>query len=208
MRGVITDHEDGSVKAERATPEEVKEAIELLTTPQLNKIQNYAKKRIMVLGRRAMGRNYEDLLGEAITSALEGRRTWPKDSVDFMKFLIDAMRSISNNWLTSFKSGETFLESEVTIVTDDGNTLNPLHDAESSLSSPEDLLAAKQRIEQIEEFFQNDTIISLIIEGLCDGMSGPEIQRDLDISNTEYETAKRRMRRKVSKMMEEEGSNV
>jgi hypothetical protein len=45
------------------------------------------------LGRDAL----DELLGEAITRALEGRRAWPKD-LAAVPFLAGVMRSIADEW--------------------------------------------------------------------------------------------------------------
>jgi hypothetical protein len=183
-----------------AKPDEVVKAIASLTEGQLLRLKESAKWKIRGLGRRAMGRDYQDLLNEAITRTLEGTRNWPKSTVDFMGCLIGTMRSISSNWAESFDPEEAALDSEVIINTEEGESISPINKAEAPGISQEDNLIAKQEIERIEGIFEKDETVLLIIEGLRSEMTGPEIQEAIDITKTEFETAMKRMRRKVREM--------
>jgi hypothetical protein len=48
----------------------------------------------------------------------------------------------------------------------------------------------------------------LIIEGIREGLSGPEIREALRLSQTDYDTAMKRMRRMVRAMVDAEEANA
>jgi hypothetical protein len=74
---------------ENAVPrEEVVVAIEALTREQHLRLERFARWRMRGLGRAAQGRDWEDLLGDAIAATYEGKRRWNKESVDFFHHLI------------------------------------------------------------------------------------------------------------------------
>src|SRR5437763_7081265 len=105
-----------------ATREEVVAAVEALTRHEYLRLEQYARWRIRGIGRAARGRDWEELLREAISATYEGSRHWNKESVDFPGHLIGVMRSISSHWRDQFNPDEAFLESEVIRVTPEGKT--------------------------------------------------------------------------------------
>lgn len=180
-----------------ATPEEIQAAIEALAPAELLRLREFAGWRVAGLGRKALGQNHDDLLGEAITRTLAGDRRWNKLSVNFAGHLMGVMRSISTHWKEQFDSDEPHLESELTHVSPEGEVWNPLMRVDSAAPNPERILDARQQVEEIERLFAEDTVASLIIQGLREGMSGPDLRADLELSQTEYDTAMKRIRRKV-----------
>lgn len=75
----------------------VEQAVLALSQGELLRLRKFAVWRIRGLGRKARGRTSEDLLGEAITSILDGTRPWRK-SIAFYVHLRGCIRSISNAW--------------------------------------------------------------------------------------------------------------
>ena len=180
-----------------ATPDEVRTAIADLTTPNLLRLKKFASFRIRGLGRKACGRDGNDLRQEAVVDTLSGNRHWNKEAVDFVGHLLGAMRSISTHWGEQFDPDEARLESEVTRIAPQGKIRNPIDGIASATIAGERIISAKEEIEEIERIFAEDAVVSLIIEGLREGMTGPEIQDALGISQKEYDAAMKRMRRKV-----------
>src|SRR5215813_8147516 len=80
-----------------ASREEIEQAIEALTAPQLVRLGKIAAFRHRSLGTRGVGRNEHDLLSDAIIATLEGRRKWFKAKVDFLSFLKGVMRSLASH---------------------------------------------------------------------------------------------------------------
>ena len=186
-----------------ATIDEIEEAINKLTTAQNIKLKNYASFKIAQLkwGRKAKGYNGEDLLFEAMTQIIEGRRGWRKNKVEFFWHLVGAIKSIASHFWDN-SDDKIFFESELLITTESGETQSPIAKT-PSLTNQEENLAAKQQIEEIKKLFSGDSLVLEIIDGLEERMPGPEIQEVLDISQKEYETAMKRMRRKVRKIENE-----
>jgi hypothetical protein len=133
-----------------ATREEIVVAVEVLTRREHLRLEQYARWRIRGLGRAAQGRDWEDLLREAVADTYEGARHWNKESVDFSRHLIGAMRSISSHWREQFDPDEAFLESEVTRVSPEGKQSSPMLNVVSPAAGPERALELKEEIDRIE----------------------------------------------------------
>lgn len=188
-----------------ATPAEITAAMEALTSADLFRLRDYARWRVRGLGRKAAGRTETELLADAMNATLEGKRRWNKGRVDFVGHLIGAMRSISSHWRTQSKPvDEATLESDLLQRTDEGNILSPFDLVPSEDPPPDEQLEAnerqreaKGRVEAIEKAFAADPVISLILHGLRQGMTPSEVRAGLELSQTEYETAMKRLRRKM-----------
>lgn len=180
-----------------ASEDEVIAALEALTDGQLKALKQYARWRIRGLGRKNLGRNYEDLLQEALTATLAGERHWNKDCGEIFMHLIWAMRSISSNWRRKFDEGEPYLESEVIHTTPEGKESNPMYEVAMPSQDGRRVAANKDQVEHIEKLVSDAdrSLSSLIIDGLREGMTGPEIKETLGISQKELETEMKWLRR-------------
>lgn len=190
-----------------ATQEEIATAIEGLTDGELLRLEKYARYRIRGLGRKAGGRDHDDLLREAMTATLAGNRRWKKQTVDFFTHLAGVMRSLSSHWREQFDPQEARLESEFAVTGERGPSASPLAMAPTDAPDPERLLDAKQQLAKIERFFASDPTVPRIIEGFRSGLTASEIQSLTGLSKTDYESALRRMRRGIA-AMERKGSEV
>jgi DNA-directed RNA polymerase specialized sigma24 family protein len=179
-----------------ASPEEVIGAVEALTTPQLLRLKKFACYRVQGLGRAAMGRDDQDLFNDSIAKTLKGDRSWNKD-VSFDVHLFGVMRSISSHWKEQFEPDEALLESDLQKSSATGQLYNPIARVASTVPDPEESLVAKGEIDRIVALFADDLHVSLIIEGLREGNSGKEIREKLGISERDYESALKRMRKKI-----------
>ena len=73
-------------------------AIQSLSDADNLRLEKFARFRIRGLGRASAGRDWRDLLGEALAATLDpNHRRWNK-SVTFVQHLLGAMRSISTAW--------------------------------------------------------------------------------------------------------------
>jgi hypothetical protein len=63
----------------------------------------------------------------------------------------------------------------------------------------ERVVAARQRLDRIRKAFATDDKVLRVIEGLGLGKKGPEIQKEMGISNTEFETIMTRLRRGIER---------
>jgi hypothetical protein len=133
---------------------------------------------------------------DAVTQTLSGQRSWNK-SVSFVQYLIGVIRSISSHWKEQFDPDSALLESEAVYASPEGKEKNLFLDAPSTAPDAERLIMARQEIKQIEILFSDDHQALEVITGWRLEMSGPEIQKELGISQKEHETIARRIRRNV-----------
>ncbi len=172
-----------------ATEEEVEIAVAALTLAELTKLGTVAEFYARALAARGAGVNGDDLVQDAISRTFAGKRRWPT-SVPFGRYLMSAVRSIAHAAVKKLKS-------------------EPLTDSDPADEDIGDQLAAKLRVEEphharvaadverIEQLFHDDETVLLVMEGLKDDMPGPEIQKELSLTNTQYETAMKRLRRRA-----------
>jgi DNA-directed RNA polymerase specialized sigma24 family protein len=134
---------------------------------------------------------WDDLLQEAFTRVISGSRRLPS-GVSMVTFLAGVMRSLkSDHWrrrLSESQHSQNLL-------------LDHAHEApmDLQLSDPqpaiERTLIAQQELQAIERLFAEDSVVLQIIDGLCEGRSAHEIREIMQISSTEYDSARKRMRR-------------
>jgi RNA polymerase sigma-70 factor (ECF subfamily) len=194
------------VSEERAAPpDEVRVALDALSDADLVRLEKYARYRIRGLGRKARGRDHEDLLGEAVQDTLEpGKRKWNK-RVSFARHLIGAMRSISSHWGQQSDGSEPLLESEILRTTEEGEVLSPFDTVRCGAPGAERILVAKEEVERIEKAVADDKVVADILRGMRAEMSPSTIRENLGLSVTEYDTAMKRLRRRVRSTAGQEG---
>lgn len=173
----------------QATDAEIEAAIRSLSEADALRLARFGGFRARALQANGLGIDGEDLLQEALVRTIDGRRHWKK-GVTFVKHLIETMRSISNHSRDELKQYRALPDSADTPGKKglDGVLRSDLADAVELASVREDLA-------RIEALFANDETISLIIEGLQTEMTGPEIQQQLGLTPTQYESAMTKLRR-------------
>lgn len=199
-----TDSQSTSSKAIReavSTETDLIAALESLyqNKAQLLKLQQYATSRIAIIGRSAEGRDAQDLLNEAVTLTLEGRRNWNTRAVDLVGHLIGVMRSVSSHWAeeVSTRQAGTYSESELIRLHPEGGEVNELQQHASTTPSPERVIMGNSEIRHLTDAFRDDSLVTEILSGMRAEMTGPEIQMVLGITKSDYETGMKRLRRKV-----------
>lgn len=180
-----------------ATEEEIIAAAECLSADERRRLERYARKRVDYVGRARLGRNWEDLVQQAVEVTLSGQRSWNKNAANFAQHLIGAMRSMSTHWREQFHQNEPYLESEVVTVASDGTTSNPVRNLAAAAPTIQQILEFKEEIERIDRLICDHPYAMLIVNGLAEGLTGPEIITILEITRTEYETTMKWVRRKV-----------
>lgn len=192
-------------KGMTATPEEVLQAIEALTVAELKKLNEYARIAVFALGRYAGVTDGDDLLQVAIQRVLEEKRHWKPAKVDFVGFLIGSMKSIASSWKARAKRNPPAIRESEFPEVDEGTPLNPFElaadprpDALQELLDS-DLPTQEWLVQEIEALFADDPICSLILGAWSDGENGPTIMKTLELTRTQYDTAVRRIVRKIHK---------
>ncbi len=134
------------------------------------------------------GVGWADVLHEAIARALDGSRKWPPD-VPILAFLSGIMRSIcDDHWRRARR------ELEVLVRGEDLADLCAWGD-ETKAPSPERVVAAAQSLAAVDRLFASDPLALKIIAGLAEGLTPTEICQLHGMSERQYDTTRKRMRR-------------
>ena len=141
-----------------------------------------------VTGDRQMA---DDLLQEALTRVLTGRRVKPGD-VSMVAFLGGIMRSLRADHIRRARRG---------MKRDDPHWLGNEPDERPELevldpaADPERALIATDELDKIRQLFADDPLALQIIDGLAEGLTAEQIRAHHGISRTDYDSARKRMRR-------------
>ncbi|GLR87628.1 RNA polymerase sigma factor [Bradyrhizobium iriomotense] len=181
-RLTITPRPDDAV----ARAVDVASAIDALSDLELVRLKALAR-----LGSRGLpgGLGWSDILHEAIARVLDGSRPWPPD-VPILAFLSGVMRSIcSDHWRRAR------LEQRLLVSRDDPHQQSWLDDEADGVPDPERVLAAAQALANVYRLFEADPSALKIIAGMADGLAAREICKVNGLSELDYETTRRRIRR-------------
>jgi CheY-like chemotaxis protein len=181
---------------------EIDRAIRTLSPSDLLRLQRSAKFRVRGLGRAASGRDWEDLLGEALYRTLMGAedthngRHWNR-KVTFVHHLTGAMQSIANVWKRQFKENNTYLISELSGHNPGGKEQSPFDDVPSGCAAADDRLIRKSEEDRVLTLLQDSPDASHVFQGLANGLSKSEIMCRYSLDEKRYTTAVRRIRAKL-----------
>src|SRR5262249_12400462 len=162
---------------------DVAAAIRALTDRDLLRLQALAR-----LWTRGMpgSLGWADVMHEAITRALDGSRRWPA-GISILAFLSGVMRSIcDDHWRFEVREARVIVRNAAAAE---------LGADDAGLANPERVVAAAQAIADIHRLFAGDDAALKIIAGLADGLSAAEICKTYGMSEREYDTTRKRMRR-------------
>ena len=131
--------------------------------------------------------NWEDLLQEALTRILVGARRAP-EAVPAVAFVAGVMRSLRSEhwqgvrraWAGSRRATPRARPASAVVEADPG---------------PERALMAQQELAAIRALFAEDVMALTILDGLTQGLTAEEIRRAAGWSDTDYASARKRMRR-------------
>lgn len=194
-----------SGRADRiAGPDEVWAAVSSLTEAELFKLGQLAEMFTYRLGRRAWSPDGEDLLQDAITRLLDGRRKWKPGKVDLVGLIAGTLKSMTSEILERRKQQPTTkLECDLPSLDPNEQETNLVQmaadnrpDAEQALLVAEQT-AVEQLLDQIEALFPDDPLAGLILSEWRRGNRGTEIMGAMSLSRQEYDTAVRRIYRTV-----------
>lgn len=135
------------------------------------------------------GLGWSDILHEAIARVLDGSRSWPPD-VPILAFLSGVMRSICNDHWRRAR-----LEQRLLVSRDDPDQRSWPSEEADEVPDPERVLAAAQTLANVYRLFEDDPLALKIIAGMADGLAAREICKVNGISELDYDTTRRRMRR-------------
>ena len=147
--------------------------IQALGTPD-----KIALKKIARLYARRTPFDHDDLLQEAICRVLSGKRVWAR-GVPVRSFLVGVMRSIAWEWKS--KPHEAVVDAP-----DPGCGESPMM---ASIDSA-----------KIVAMFADDLVAQKIVLGMMEGVRGEELQRSSGLGKVEYESKRKKIRRRIEKL--------
>jgi DNA-directed RNA polymerase specialized sigma24 family protein len=178
-----------------ATPDQIREAYLALTKAELARLASFARWRFQALGRRRQARDPDELVMDAFLAILDGTRTWYSSKAAFFVALIGAIRSQTYNVRT--KAAKDAFDDLKSIV----DPADPEADPFDEFEAPPGGDSAD--LEQlIKERFADDPEAALVLEARLDGKDPSEIRESLGLSQKEYETTVKRIRRAVKRLLE------
>jgi len=178
---------------------EVDRAIKGLTSSELMRLQLFAKFRVRGLGRAARGRDWEDLLGEALCRTLIGAeddqngRHWNR-KVSFVQHLKGAILSIASVWKRQFKEESTYLLSELLSQDFEGQDFSPFDKVASGHALADQRMIDDEEKDQVLGLFKDDSEALQLLLGLIDGLKKTEIVVRDGLDEKKYAAALRRIR--------------
>jgi hypothetical protein len=132
-----------------------------------------------------------DLVQEAICRVLAGKRKWPRD-LEKLRFLAGVIKSIAGDRKRTLR--QTVLLDEEREV---GEARRGLMDYEGTEVRG---ILAKLDLKQIMSLFDDDPIAQEMLMGMADGTRGEDLARAIGLSPTEYESKRKKIRRRIEKL--------
>jgi DNA-directed RNA polymerase specialized sigma24 family protein len=160
-------------------PAEQALSLELVSESDLLRLKTIARLRARGLPWFV---SWADLLQEAFRRVLDGSRKKP-DELPMVVFLAGVMRSIRSEVWRQAQSTRRRLEK-----------LEALPELFTAPSTDPNLVAL-DALAQLDRLFADDIVARRIIAALGEGLSAQEIRIACDLSKTEYESARKRIRR-------------
>ena len=134
--------------------------------------------------------SWEDLLQEALTRVLTGARRIPKELAP-VAFVAGVMRSLRSEHWRRFSAARR--------RGDPPSDYRAYRTREEALRDaapdPERSLLAVEELKAIGRLFADDPVVLRIIDALGEGLSAEQIRAALSLTRTEYDSARKRMRR-------------
>jgi DNA-directed RNA polymerase specialized sigma24 family protein len=176
---------------------EVKRAIEAL--PRVGWLRLHKIARAL---SRHTATDPDDLLQEAFQRALNGSRRCPRD-LDIVRFLAGTMRSIASDWAKARKR-----RPEVNLLASTGVVEGVVVQVLDRRPSPDDVLASAQEAacmrKALLDLFADDGIARAMLSGIMDGKDGEDLRRLTGLSETEFASKRRLVRRRIDKAFAKE----
>jgi DNA-directed RNA polymerase specialized sigma24 family protein len=177
------------IPAQMLSPAEQALALKLVTEMDLLRLKAIARLHARGLPPDV---GWEDLLQEAITRVLTGSRKVPED-VPVVAFIAGIMRSLrTEHWrrhARGFGREGVFLDHTA------GEPERDIVELRDPSPTPERALAAEQELLAIARLFAEDPVALRILACLAEGMSAEQIRVVTGLSKTDYDSARKRMRR-------------
>jgi DNA-directed RNA polymerase specialized sigma24 family protein len=172
-------------------PAEVALALKLITRMDFLRLKAIARLHARGLPPDV---TWDDLLQEAFTRVIGGARRKPAD-LSMVAFLAGIMRSLRTEHWRRARGGPASPET-LRIDHEDVSRQTELRDIGAD---PEHSLIALEQLDAIEGLFAGDALVLGILEGLAEGHTAAQIRALLNVSKTDYDSARKRLRRAILK---------
>ena len=134
--------------------------------------------------------SWTDLLQEAFARVLDGSRRQPEE-LPFVPFLAGVMRSIKTEyWRRARREARQLPKLLAELDIDEARG-----EAHTPLPTPERNLIALDALAAIDRLFADDSRALQVIAGMAEGKSPDEICKQQQISKTDYDSTRKRIRR-------------
>lgn len=201
-------------KGPAATEEEVREALKALDD-ELHQRLATAAKSILARHPRLTELGPRDLINLAAQRALEGRRKWYPEGIDFLGFVIGAMRSLASNAtrIAAKTEIQTVSFEDLYLEGEDGDREFLENVPSESLTPEEQLVEAEDQARQdaallvVRAQIVGDAAASAILDLLLDGLQKREIRAKLGMTDTEFWSADRKLTRIIERAARLENQN-
>lgn len=163
-------------------------ALDLVSRMDLLRLKTIAR----IYARGLADGVWEDMLQEALTRILTGSRLLP-EGVTMVAFVAGILRSLrADYWRRARRESR-----DHRLGVDDERAGSDAHDLVDLTPGPERALEAGQQLTLIKLVFVDDPVALRIIDGLYEGLSAVQIRRSMNLSKTEYDSARKRIRRRI-----------
>jgi len=181
----ITHRMQPLVDARVLRPTQMAVALKLVTEMDLLRLKSIARLHARGLPPEV---GWEDLLQEALTRVLTGARRIP-ERIAPVAFIAGVMRSLrSEHWRRVGVRARYAASDHRAYRTREAALRDTAPDPERSL-------IAIEQLKTIERLFADDPVVLRIIDALGEGLSAEQVRATLGLTKTDYDSARRRMRR-------------
>jgi DNA-directed RNA polymerase specialized sigma24 family protein len=170
-------------------PAETALALKLVTELELLRLKTLARWYARGLPPDV---NWEDLLQEALTRILIGARL-ASEHVSTVAFVAGVMRSLRSEHVRRAAKRRTGSRSP----TNSSGAEEWQTKLTEWIPGPEHALVAEQELTAIRRLFDHDPTASAIIDGLAEGLTAEEIRSAARLTETDYASARKRIRRRL-----------
>jgi hypothetical protein len=181
------DVEENKVVGEVYSPDEIRAAIVKFSDLDWLRI----RKAAIHFSKRCRC-DWSDLQNEALVRSLDGRRKCPRD-VAVTTFLGNVMRSIASE--DDEMDDHVHLSDELEAQQNSACGLTDLTRPSDPTASTMD---AQKMIAEAISAFDGDETSEMLFEGTVDGIEGTELREFLGLSQTEFDTKRRYVRRRLN----------
>jgi DNA-directed RNA polymerase specialized sigma24 family protein len=178
----------------------------------LRDLSDATQRRLAMLARvqayGVSGGDWRDLLQEAYTRVLEGRRRWPRH-LDVATFFWQTLRSLVSGVAKGRERAKQQMDVLLASEVPGGDSDDPENPTDIVENHPGDALTPEREVFEAtarESFLENlgDPITRDVAEWLLAGFKKDEIMRDLDLDDTAYDTHTKRIRRAAARLILQE----